>query len=229
MASLELDEIDSGGPLLMTPTDNLNDDRMVGVVSWGRGCANPDFPGVYTRISYFYDWIVGTMCVLNWSNVPSYVDCAAIMGIDPSELPPGDDDAFQGIREEDIEGSANPSASPSTSPTASPTVAPTRSPSTIPTDTPVAPSTAPTQSPSASSESPVLVPTEPPVALCRNKGDVCVDNGDCCSKRCNFFSKRCSSPANANRERLSSGLGGSAGGSIQRGKQRVQGTIFQLP
>jgi Trypsin len=43
---------DSGGPLVqqnsgLTPTD----DRLVGIVSQGIGCANPNYPGIYTEIS----------------------------------------------------------------------------------------------------------------------------------------------------------------------------------
>ena len=37
---------DSGGPLY----DNIND-VVVGVVSWGEGCATQGYPGVYSRIS----------------------------------------------------------------------------------------------------------------------------------------------------------------------------------
>lgn len=41
---------DSGGPLLIG-------DRVVGIVSWGRGCARPDTPGIYTRVSSYAEQI----------------------------------------------------------------------------------------------------------------------------------------------------------------------------
>ncbi|KAG8002988.1 Trypsin-3, partial [Nibea albiflora] len=41
---------DSGGPLVC-------DGRIYGVVSWGRGCADAQFPGVYTTVSMFRRWI----------------------------------------------------------------------------------------------------------------------------------------------------------------------------
>jgi len=45
---------DSGGPFVC-------DGKLTGVVSWGRGCARPGYPGVYTQVSYFANWIADTM------------------------------------------------------------------------------------------------------------------------------------------------------------------------
>ena len=39
---------DSGGPLLERDSTNPT---LVGVVSWGNGCAKQGYPGVYSRIS----------------------------------------------------------------------------------------------------------------------------------------------------------------------------------
>ena len=49
---------DSGGPLYLKggTTANPNGDVLVGVVSWGIGCAD-GYPGVYARISEFADFI----------------------------------------------------------------------------------------------------------------------------------------------------------------------------
>ncbi|KPJ19194.1 Vitellin-degrading protease [Papilio machaon] len=41
---------DSGGPM-------VHNGRLVGVVSWGLGCARPNFPGVYAKVSALRGWI----------------------------------------------------------------------------------------------------------------------------------------------------------------------------
>lgn len=41
---------DSGGPLMV-------EGRLVGIVSYGEDCARPDYPGVYTEVAHFRDWI----------------------------------------------------------------------------------------------------------------------------------------------------------------------------
>jgi len=46
---------DSGGPLVVYNSDKVP--HLAGIVSWGNGCARPNFYGVYTRVSDFVDWI----------------------------------------------------------------------------------------------------------------------------------------------------------------------------
>lgn len=41
---------DSGGPLARISGDDTAD-ALIGVVSFGRGCADPDYPGIYTKLS----------------------------------------------------------------------------------------------------------------------------------------------------------------------------------
>ncbi|MFC5151521.1 serine protease [Streptomyces amakusaensis] len=42
---------DSGGPMFRR--DNNNEWIQVGIVSWGQGCARPNYPGVYAEVSHF--------------------------------------------------------------------------------------------------------------------------------------------------------------------------------
>jgi trypsin len=58
---------DSGGPLL-----DISTGEQVGIVSGGKGCGDPDFPGVYTRVSTYTSWIHDRICEM--SAVPP-ADC----------------------------------------------------------------------------------------------------------------------------------------------------------
>merc|ERR1712037_70331 len=45
---------DSGGPFMCG-------NELTGVVSWGYGCAEAGYPGVYTQVSYFISWLNNNM------------------------------------------------------------------------------------------------------------------------------------------------------------------------
>ncbi|XP_055371669.1 transmembrane protease serine 9-like [Condylostylus longicornis] len=46
---------DSGGPMVAQRSDKRYE--QIGIVSWGNGCARPHYPGVYTRVTNYLDWI----------------------------------------------------------------------------------------------------------------------------------------------------------------------------
>lgn len=45
---------DSGGPLSANGT-------LYGIVSWGMGCGQPEYPGVYTNVAALRSWILETI------------------------------------------------------------------------------------------------------------------------------------------------------------------------
>ena len=52
---------DSGGPLVV-PRNSSDDSAIIyGVVSFGYGCAQPDAPGVYSRVANYVGWIQSNM------------------------------------------------------------------------------------------------------------------------------------------------------------------------
>ncbi|WP_413586357.1 serine protease [Bdellovibrio sp. HCB274] len=51
---------DSGGPMIIKTTEKV---LLAGVVSWGMGCAEPNYPGVYAKVNAVTEWIAQTMAV----------------------------------------------------------------------------------------------------------------------------------------------------------------------
>lgn len=52
---------DSGGPLVTKVADRF---KILGIVSWGLGCANAQYPGVYTSVAAHNAWITQTLNTL---------------------------------------------------------------------------------------------------------------------------------------------------------------------
>jgi trypsin len=84
---------DSGGPLIIKGND-ASQDVLVGVVSWGIGCAY--LPGVYGRVSKAYDWIKEEACAVSddttgstfcGTRQPSLSPTTAEPTVTPSENP----------------------------------------------------------------------------------------------------------------------------------------------
>ncbi|XP_030591273.1 transmembrane protease serine 9-like [Archocentrus centrarchus] len=57
---------DSGGPLVIKQNSRW---IQAGIVSFGEGCASPNFPGVYTRVSWYQTWINSQIT----SNQPGFI------------------------------------------------------------------------------------------------------------------------------------------------------------
>ena len=74
---------DSGGPLsLALPGVG---ERLIGLVSWGYDCAEAGYPGVYTRIARFYDWLAINTGIDFDAVEAGLIDCGSRCS---AELPP---------------------------------------------------------------------------------------------------------------------------------------------
>ena len=59
---------DSGGPFICEDNEKA---VLTGVVSFGIGCALPDYPGVYARVTAVLDWVKANM--VGVKNILSYL------------------------------------------------------------------------------------------------------------------------------------------------------------
>ncbi|KZS10600.1 putative Trypsin [Daphnia magna] len=63
---------DSGGPLFASDGDSA---VLHGIVSWGEGCALASFPGIYTQVSYYLDWMAAQRAHFNSLPRPLTYQC----------------------------------------------------------------------------------------------------------------------------------------------------------
>ena len=142
---------DSGGPLIVAGND-ASQDVLIGVVSWGIGCAY--LPGVYGRVSQAYGWIEELACQLS-----SDTSGSTLCGTQEPTPPPTNLPTPQPTTTEPTV-SSQPTEMPTSSPSSRPSVKPSASPSSPPTISPTIspqPSSEPTLSTSPTiSSSPTL-------------------------------------------------------------------------
>jgi len=73
---------DSGGPMLNSKGE------LCGIISFGVGCGNGNFPGVYARASAVYDWIEKEACSASQSTSGGFLSCHYTPDPDPDPDPP---------------------------------------------------------------------------------------------------------------------------------------------
>lgn len=92
---------DSGGPLVILGDSSYGrDDLLVGIVSWGIGCAHERFPGVYARVSHQINWITEFVCYFSEESPPDFqrkcpVKVDINTGKDDSKVPNSDETSRQ--------------------------------------------------------------------------------------------------------------------------------------
>ncbi len=141
---------DSGGPLVVKGND-ASQDVLIGVVSWGIGCAY--LPGVYGRVSQAYDWIKEEACAVSDDTAASTLCGTRQPSLSPTTAEPT------------VTPSESPTSVPSSEPTAEPSASPSGTPSLVPSSEPSAAPSLSGQPSEMPSSSPSLRPSGNPSAL----------------------------------------------------------------
>uniref|UniRef100_A0A8C0FV96 Peptidase S1 domain-containing protein n=1 Tax=Bubo bubo TaxID=30461 RepID=A0A8C0FV96_BUBBB len=76
---------DSGGPLVCPSEDNSGFYTLHGITSWGLGCGEKSYPGVYTNVGVFVDWIkhitsenlISSKCII----IPFFIAFLVLMNV----------------------------------------------------------------------------------------------------------------------------------------------------
>mmetsp|Transcript_2554 Transcript_2554/g.3572 ORF Transcript_2554/g.3572 Transcript_2554/m.3572 type:complete len:464 (+) Transcript_2554:375-1766(+) len=71
---------DSGGPLVNSKGE------LCGLISFGVGCGDENFPGVYAKVAPFFDWIEDVACSITKSESGGHLSCHTTPDPDPPNI-----------------------------------------------------------------------------------------------------------------------------------------------